>query len=353
MSAPQFHQLKVSEVEHLTDDAVALTFEIPTDLDEQFNFVAGHHVTVRAQIDDQDVRRSYSICIPPGQGKVRVGVRRISGGLFSTYATTRLAVGDVVDVMPPGGDFVLGDHPAGARIVAIAGGSGITPVLSMVSTALADGCHVTLLYGNRTSSSIMFLEELEELKDRYPTTFQLIHVLSREPQSVELFSGRLDPDRFADIFASLVPPAGVDGWYLCGPTGLVEGAQSALNAAGVSEDLVHVELFYSGDTPPLPPIDPVEAQSGSVKVGFTLDGRYSTVGMEPEMTLLDAAVRVRSDLPFACKGGMCATCKAHLVEGEVEMDRNFALVAEELDAGFILTCQSHPKTDTIEINYDI
>ena len=312
MSAPQFHQLKVSEVEHLTDDAVAITFEIPTDLDEQFRFRPGHHVTVRAQIDNQDVRRSYSICIPPGQGKVRVGVRRISGGLFSTYATTQLAVGDVVDVMPPGGDFSVGRPPRRSthRGDCWRVGHNSRPFDGL--DRACRGCHVTLLYGNRTSSSIMFLEELEELKDRYPTTFQLIHVLSREPQSVELFSGRLDPDRLADIFASLVPPAGVDGWYLCGPTGLVEGAQRALNTAGVSEDLVHIELFYSGDTPPLPPIDPVEAQSGSVKVGFTLDGRHSTVGMEPEMTLLDAAVRVRSDLPFACKGGMCATCKAHL-----------------------------------------
>ena len=193
MTAPQFHQLKVSEVTHLTDDSVAVTFEIPDDLDTKFDFIPGQHVTVRAVLDDVDTRRSYSICCPPGKAQIQVGIRRIPDGAFSTFATTQLSPGDVLDVMPPGGDFFLRQLPAPSHLVAIAAGSGITPVLSILTTALADpSAEATLVYGNRTSSSIMFLEELEGLKDKHPTRFNLIHVLSREPQSVELFTGRID-----------------------------------------------------------------------------------------------------------------------------------------------------------------
>lgn len=354
MTAPQFHQLKVSEVTHLTDDSVAVTFEIPDDLDTKFDFIPGQHVTVRAVLDDVDTRRSYSICCPPGKAQIQVGIRRIPDGAFSTFATTQLSPGDVLDVMPPGGDFFLRQLPAPSHLVAIAAGSGITPVLSILTTALADpSAEATLVYGNRTSSSIMFLEELEGLKDKHPTRFNLIHVLSREPQSVELFTGRIDQGKLERLLSTLIDPGSVSDWYLCGPSGMVADARLTLAQAGVSAESVHFELFFEGDTPPPPVISEADAQAGSVSVGFRLDGRRSTVGMEPDQTLLEAAIRVRSDMPFACKGGMCATCKAQLVEGEVAMDRNFALVAEELAAGLILTCQSHPTTSTIEIDYDI
>lgn len=355
-TAPTFHSLRVLDVETLTDDAVAVTLEIPESLTDSFRFLPGQHVTVRAEIDGQDVRRSYSISCPPGNGSIRVGVKRVPSGSFSTFATTSLLAGDSLDVMPPVGEFTLDtDDLADRHLVAIVAGSGITPVLSMISTALASEptCRFTLIYGNRTSMSVMFLEELEALKDRHPERFSLMHILSREPQPIDLFTGRIDAEKLDVILTSLVDPSQVDGWYLCGPLGLINTARDSLASHGVDDDLIHDELFFAGDEPPVPIVDEADAQEGSVKVGFTLDGRRSTVGMEPDQTILEAAMRVRGGLPFSCKGGVCATCKAKVIDGEVAMERNFALVAEEVDAGFILTCQSHPTTDTIEVDFDV
>lgn len=356
MSAPAFHRLEVAEVEPLTDDAVAVTLNVPVDLRTTFDFVPGQHVTMRAEIDGTDVRRSYSISIPPGTGRIRVGVKRVPSGAFSTYATTNLAPGDLLDVMPPVGDFTLTPEPGSSKhYVAIVGGSGITPVMSMVTSVLSADptSRFTLVYGNRTSQSVMFLEELENLKDRYRERFHLINVLSREPQPVDLFSGRIDREKLETMLSKLIDPEDVDDWFLCGPYGLIEMAREVLTSHDVNPATVHDELFFAGDTPPVPLVDESEAQEGSVLVGFTLDGRRSTVGMEPDQTILEAALRVRGGLPFSCKGGVCATCKARLVEGEVTMDRNFALVGEEVDAGYILTCQSHPTTDTVEVDYDV
>lgn len=356
MSAPVFHQLKVADVEPLTDDAVAVTLDVPDDLRETFDFVPGQHVTMRADIDGADVRRSYSISVPPGGGRIRVGVKRVPSGAFSTYATTRLSPGDVLDVMPPVGEFTLTPEPGSRKhYVAIVAGSGITPVMSMASSALsADStARFTLVYGNRTSQSVMFLEELEGLKDRYRARFHLINVLSREPQPVDLFTGRIDREKLETMLSRLIDPEDVDEWFLCGPFGLIETAREVLAGHGVDPATVHDELFFAGDTPPIPLVDESDAQEGSVMVGFTLDGRRSTVGMEPDQTILEAALRVRGGLPFSCKGGVCATCKARLVAGEVTMDKNYALVGEEVAAGYILTCQSHPTTDTVEVDYDV
>jgi ring-1,2-phenylacetyl-CoA epoxidase subunit PaaE len=350
-----FHPLEVTDVETLTDDSVAVTFDIPSALEDAFAFVPGQHVTVRAQIDGQDVRRSYSISCPPGEGRVRVGIKRVPTGLFSTFATTELAPGDTLDVMPPVGEFVLTSDLRHKHIAAIVAGSGITPVMSMINAALSsdETCRFTLIYGNRTSMSVMFLEELENLKDRFRDRFHLMHILSREPQPVDLFTGRIDSEKLETILSSLVDPRDVDEWFLCGPHGLIETARETLARHGVAETVVHDELFFAGDIPPVPVISEDQAQEGSVHVGFTLAGRRSKVGMEPDQTLLEAAMRVRQGLPFSCKGGMCATCKAKLVDGEVEMAKNYALVAEEVAAGYILTCQSHPRTDTVEIDFDV
>ncbi len=352
---PAFHRLTISEIEPLTDDSVAVTFDVPPELADVFSFAPGQHVTVRAEIDGQDVRRSYSISCPPGQGRVRVGIKRVPTGVFSTYATTRLAPGDVLEVMPPVGDFTLPSDLSGKHLGAIVAGSGITPVLSMIDTALSSDstCRFTLLFGNRTSMSVMFLEELEALKDRFSDRFHLMHVLSREPQPVDLFTGRLDAGKLEAILSSLVDPDDVDQWFLCGPYGLIETARTTLEGHGVPSGSISDELFFAGDTPPVPVVAESDAQEGSVHVGFTLDGRRSEVGMEPDQTLLEAAMRVRRGLPFSCKGGMCATCKAHVVSGEVRMAKNYALVADEVEAGYILTCQSHPVSDTVEIDYDV
>ena len=355
-TAPAFHRLTVLDVESLSDDSVAVTLEVPEHLADDFDFLPGQHVTMRAHIDGKDVRRSYSISCPPGDGHIRVGVKRVPTGLFSTYATSGLHAGDSLEVMPPVGDFTLDTaNLAGRHLVAIVAGSGITPVLSMISSALAaePTCEFTLIYGNRTSMSVMFLEELENLKDRHRDRFSLMHVLSREPQPVDLFTGRIDAEKLDVILGSLLDPAEVDGWYLCGPYGLINTSRATLVSHGVPDDAIHDELFFAGDEPPVPVVDESDAQDGSVKVGFTLDGRRSTVGMEPDQTVLDAALRVRGGLPFSCKGGVCATCKARVIDGEVFMDKNFALVGDEVDAGFILTCQSHPATDTLEIDFDV
>ncbi len=352
---PTFHPLEVTDVEELTDESVAVTFDVPAALQDLFTFVPGQHVTVRAEIDGHDVRRSYSISCPPGEGRLRVGIKRVPRGLFSTFATTELAPGAVLEVMPPVGEFVLPTDLRDKHIAAIVAGSGITPVMSMINSGLRldETCRFTLMYGNRTSMSVMFLEELEDLKDRFRHRFHLMHILSREPQPVDLFTGRIDSEKLERILSSLVDPRDVDEWYLCGPYGLIETARKTLELHGVGNGSIHDELFFAGDAPPVPVVAEDEAQEGSVHIGFTLGGRRSTVGTEPDQTLLEAAMRVRQGLPFSCKGGMCATCKARLVDGEVEMAKNYALVAEEVAAGYILTCQSHPTTDTVEIDFDV
>jgi ring-1,2-phenylacetyl-CoA epoxidase subunit PaaE len=354
-TALQFHELRVGSVDRLTDDAVSITFEVPQELQDEFSFTPGQHVTVRAMIDGDDVRRSYSICIPPTPGSLRIGVKQLRGGAFSTYANTALAVGDTLDVMTPVGEFVVRpDGAAGHRYVAIVAGSGITPVMSMVATTLAaeSATSWTVMYGNRDARSVMFLDELEGLKDRYPTRLQLIHVLSREDSGLDLTSGRIDERRLRLLFSGLVTPEHVDRFFLCGPYEMVMTARRELAAVGVPDAAVSDELFFAGPQDPaqLPP--PPDEAEGVVDLAFTLDGRTSTTTMLPETTVLDAALAVRTDLPFSCRGGMCATCKAHIVEGHARMGTNYALVAEDLEAGYVLTCQAHPVTDRLVVDYD-
>jgi len=348
-----FHPLRVGAVDRLTADAVAITLEVPDELSDEFTHTPGQHVTVRAVVDGEDVRRSYSICTPPAAG-LTIGVKRLAGGVFSTFATTRLAVGDILDVMPPVGDFsVQVTADARHRYVAVVAGSGITPVLSMVATTLAEepATTWTVMYGNRFARSVMFLDELEQLKDRHRTRLQLIHVLSGEDTGLDLTSGRIDETRLGLLLERLVPAASVDRFFLCGPYEMVMTARRVLDAAGVPQARVSDELFFAGPPPPALPPPPRDA-AGVVELAFTLYGRRSTTTMLPETTLLDAAVAVRSELPWSCRGGMCATCKARVVEGDARMDRNYALVAEDLEAGFVLTCQAHPLTRAIELDFD-
>lgn len=348
----RFHALTVEAVEPLTDDAVAITLEVPEDLRHAFTWQPGQHVTVRAEIDGEDVRRSYSLCSDARSGPVRIGVKRIPDGTFSTHATTSLRPGDTLDVMPPVGDFVHAADTPG-RFVAVAAGSGITPVLSMIETSLAStpDAEWTLLFGNRTSRSIMFLSELEALKNRFTSRLQMLHVLSREPHEVPLFEGRLDGPKLRSILAMLIDPESVDGWYLCGPLGLVEDATEVLEREGVPADRIHRELFFDERIESVPVVD--GAVEGMAAVTVTLDGRSSVVWVDPDgAPILDHARTVRSEVPFACKGGMCATCKAVVVRGEVRMDKNYALTADERDAGYVLTCQAHPVTDEVSLSYD-
>jgi ring-1,2-phenylacetyl-CoA epoxidase subunit PaaE len=346
-----FHALTVASVERLTDDSAAVTFEVPPGLADTFAFAAGQSLTLRRMIDGREERRTYSICAPVGAAP-RIGVREVPDGLFSTWLVRHVRPGDEVEVQPPSGSF-RADPTLGGRHLCIAAGSGITPMLSIAASVLGNPeAHVTMFYGNRTTSSVMFADELADLKDRHGPRFDLVHVLSREPRDVELFSGRLDRDRLSRLLTLLVPLADVDHVWLCGPYRMVDEARVLLQDLGVGADKVHVELFYVDEPPPeLRHEDPLPTGETS-EVTIVIDGRKTTAPLPRDVTILDAAQRTRSDLPFACKGGVCGTCRAKICAGEADMRRNYALEAAEVEAGFVLTCQSYPVTPEVTVDYD-
>ncbi len=357
----RWHELTVSAIEPLTDDAVAVTLAVPTELADTFAFAAGQHLTLRHEVDGVDLRRSYSICVSPAWARahsaLRVGVKHLADGAFSTWLIESLRPGDRLQAMAPQGHFVCPPRPGTARHhAAIAAGSGITPVLALLTDALEREplSSATLLYGNRRTSSVMFLEELEDLKNRFPARLNLVHVLSREEQEAELLSGRLDPARLARLLEVVLPVEVVDEWYLCGPFEMVTGAQGLLAELGVDARRVHLELFHVGDEPP-PPRSEVEAAADAeaATVTVNLDGRTTRFEMPNRSeSVLAATLRARPDAPYACTGGVCGTCRARLVRGEVRMDRNYALEPEELERGLVLACQSHPVSDELELDYD-
>ncbi|MER5301018.1 1,2-phenylacetyl-CoA epoxidase subunit PaaE [Streptomyces lasiicapitis] len=352
----RFHPLRVAAVEQLTDDSVTLTFEVPPALREEYRYAPGQHLAIRRVVDGTEIRRTYSICSPAPSPqaageprRLRVGVRVVEGGVFSTYAHKEIVAGDELEVMTPAGRFTL--DPAPGRYAAVVGGSGITPVLSIVTTLLereprAEFC---LIRSDRTAASTMFLDEVADLKDRWPDRFQLVTVLSREEQQAGLDSGRLDEERLTRLLPALLPVEEVDGWFLCGPYGLVQGAERTLRALGVSRHRIHEEIFHVDDGLVTAPAVPAPADSA---VTVTLDGRSGTWPVRASESLLDTVLRNRADAPFACKGGVCGTCRAFKVSGEVRMDRNFALEPEETEAGYVLACQSHPTTAKVELDFD-
>jgi ring-1,2-phenylacetyl-CoA epoxidase subunit PaaE len=347
-SRTEFHPLTVARVDPLTDDSAAVTFEVPPALAERFAFAPGQSLTVRRG----DERRSYSICAVKGRAP-RIGVREVAGGAVSGWLVHQVRPGDVVDVQAPSGAFTP-DLDVPGQHVLIAAGSGITPVLSIAGSVLAarDGSAVTLLYGNRRSDSVMFADEIADLKDAYPDRICLVHVLSREPQEVELFNGRLDAAKLRALLPVTIDVAAVDHWWLCGPFGMVEDAIALLTELGVPRRRIHRELFYVEDAPPAQASHAEAAPGPGAEVTVLLDGRRSTTTVPAGTPVLDGAQRVRPDLPFACKGGVCGTCRALLVEGDVTMRRNYALEQEELDAGYILTCQSLPVSPSVIVDYD-
>jgi len=347
-SRTEFHPLTVAQVDPLTDDSAAVTFDVPPELAERFAFAPGQSLTVRRGRE----RRSYSICAVRGRAP-RIGVREVAGGAVSGWLVHQVRPGDVVEVQAPSGSFTP-DLDVPGQHVLIAAGSGITPVLSIAGSLLAAqaGSAVTLLYGNRRSDSVMFADEIADLKDAYPGRICLVHVLSREPREVELFNGRLDAAKLRALLPVTVEVAAVDHWWLCGPHRMVEDAIGLLTELGVPRQRIHRELFYVEDAPPAQATH-AEAPAGpGAEVTVLLDGRRSTTTVPAGTPVLDGAQRVRPDLPFACKGGVCGTCRARLVEGEVTMRRNYALEQEELDAGYILTCQSLPASPGLIVDYD-
>ncbi|ROO53056.1 ring-1,2-phenylacetyl-CoA epoxidase subunit PaaE [Micromonospora sp. Llam0] len=359
---PVFHPLPVAGVDQLTADAVAVTFAVPPELRDAYRFQAGQHLTVRLvdPAGGPEIRRSYSICSTPAEladhGRLRIGVRHVAGGAFSGYAVRQLAAGATVEVMPPLGHFTTGFEPGRSRYYgALAAGSGITPVLSLLATGLATepGSRFSLVFGNRSAHTVMFADEIADLKDRYPDRLQVVHVLSRETQDAELLTGRIDAARFDRLLDTVVPGDQVDEWFLCGPYGLVMAARQVLAERGVPDGAVHSELFHASDAPPAgaDAVTDVDAAAGTA-VTVLLDGRASTVRTRPGERVLDAALRVRSELPYACKGGVCSTCRAKIVDGAVTMARNYALEPDEVAAGYVLTCQSTPTTPTLTVDYD-
>lgn len=348
----EFHELRVAAVEQLCDDAVAVTFDVPAGLRAAYDFVPGQSLTLRRWVDGAEHRRSYSISSPAGS-RPRVGVREIPDGMFSRWLVREVRAGDVVEVQTPTGSFGLAEADRGGRHLCIAAGSGITPMLSVAATALSHpDARVTLLYGNRTTASVMFAEELADLKDRAGHRLDLVHVLSREPRDVELFSGRLDAERLRAILTALVPLDGLDHVWLCGPFGLISDARAVLGELGVDPDRVHFELFYVDEPPPeLTRAAPV-VEGDVSEVTVVLDGRTTTTAMARGGAILDGAAATRPDLPFACKGGVCGTCRARVTAGEVDMRRNYALDDAEVAAGFVLTCQTVPVSDEVTVDFD-
>lgn len=347
-----FHTLTVADVEPLCDDAVAVTFDVPEHLTDEFDFRPGQTLMLSRTVDGVEHRRSYSICAPVG-ARPRVGVREVSDGLFSSWLVHDVKAGDRIDVQGPSGSFHA-DPAAGGRHVLIAAGSGITPMLSIAASVLANpDAEVVLLYGNRRTRSVMFAEEIADLKDQYGSRFDVIHVLSREPREVELFSGRLDADRLREILDSVVATPEIDHFWLCGPFGMVTDAQQVLGDLGVAKDNVHAELFYVDDVPPPQEKHREPGVTGpSSEVTITLDGRSVTGTLPQDESILDSGEQLRSDLPFACKGGVCGTCRAKVTFGEVDMRRNYALEDNEVAAGFVLTCQTFPLSDTVTVDFD-
>ncbi len=349
-----FHKLAVASVEPITDDSVAITFAVPDDLAGEYRFDAGQHLTVRCELAGDTVRRNYSICSSAVSGPLRVGVKRLPGGVFSTFACEQLQAGDVMEVMTPSGRFTVPfDRTNQKHYAAIAAGSGITPILSIVGTALEVEPHsrVTLVYGNRTSNSVMFGDELADLKDRYLSRLQIVHVLSRERGEAALGNGRIDAAKLATLFDTVLPPDSVDEWFMCGPLEMTDQARDTLLERGVEPGRLHRELFFVDAPPPVP--SEVALPAGTAEVTVSLDGRGSTFDLAPDGdTILEAFLAVRREAPYACKNGMCGTCRALVVEGDVRMDRNYALEAEELQAGFVLACQAHPTSERVSLDFD-
>ncbi|MEV0349880.1 1,2-phenylacetyl-CoA epoxidase subunit PaaE [Nonomuraea sp. NPDC050680] len=346
-----FHALTVAAVDHLCEDAVAITFAVPEELREVYDFRAGQSLTLRRFVDGQEHRRTYSICAPAGSPP-RIGVREIPDGLFSSWLVHEVVPGTLIEVQAPTGSW-RADPALGERHLCVAAGSGITPMLSVASTVLAHpGAQVSLLYGNRTSRTVMFAEELGDLKNRYGPRLQVVHVLSREPREVELFSGRLDGDRLRRLLTQLLPVEAFDHVWLCGPLRMVEDARAVLTELAVPARNVHVELFYVDAPPPAPRRDDRMMTGASSVLTTVLDGLRTTSTVSREATLLDGAQATRADLPFACKGGVCGTCRAVVREGEVDMRRNYALEESEVAAGFVLTCQTFPVSGNVTVDYD-
>lgn len=359
MAMLKFHPLRIKARTEAADDAVCITFELPPELRDSYAFEAGQHVAVRLPTAAQDVRRTYSIVCPMGSPDLSIGVRVQQGGQLSPLLAQRLQVGETIEVLTPNGSFHTKIEPQRAkRYVAFAAGSGITPVLSIAATVLASEpqSRFVLFYGNRTAASTMFLDEVMALKNRYPSRFSVHFLLSREPQEIDLFNGRLDAARIREFAGAIFDVAAVDEYFVCGPGSMVEDVSQALRELGATGK-IHTELFTTAGNP-IGEIHVAATASAEVhdstQVAIVMDGRRRSfnMGTDGDESVLDAAARAGFDLPYSCRAGVCSTCRTKLTRGQVRMDHNLALEDWEVEAGYILCCQAHPTTAEIEITYD-
>jgi len=355
--AEHFHALRVAEVITETDEANSIRFEVPQELRDRFAFRPGQHLTLRATIDGEELRRNYSLCTAPDDDDWMVTVKRIAGGRFSNWVGDNLKAGDTIEVMPPHGSFTTEfDSSKSRHLVAIAGGSGITPVMSLIKSTLKyePQSRFTLLYGNRDSSSVIFLEQLAALKDKHLGRLEIYHFLDAEEQDIDLFNGMLTRERLDEIIPALVPDAKeVDGWFICGPGPMMDAAEGSLLDGGTPKERIHIERF-TADRPPEAvsrEMAQLQSQAEGVTVAVTLDGRTRKVPFAAG-NILDSARAAGLPAPFACKAGVCATCRARVTKGKVEMAARYGLTDEEVAAGYVLTCQSVPVGDGVAVDYD-
>lgn len=364
MSTPRFHDLPVRRITPEAAGAVAIALGIPEPLREAFRFEPGQFLTLRAHINGQDVRRNYSICSTRGRlartSELEVGIRPMEGGVFSNWAARALQPGDTLAVMPPEGRFIV-KKPRALHRVGFAAGSGITPILSIMASTLEEQpeSKFTLVYGNRRMASVMFNEALQDLKDRYPDRLTLIHILSRQAQEADLLQGRIDADKVRAIIAALLPVGSMDEVFICGPEAMIDATEATLRTAGVPPDRIHTERFTSPTLQALSPAErlapharaPTPSQ-GKTALTVVLDGKATELQIGPDEKVLDVALAAGLDLPWSCRAGVCCTCRAKVIEGSVQMEKNFTLEPWEMDQGFVLSCQARPTSERLVVSYD-
>jgi ring-1,2-phenylacetyl-CoA epoxidase subunit PaaE len=353
--AQGFHPLTIADVRRETPEAISIGFAVPEEMREHFAFTCGQYLTLRTKLDGAEVRRSYSICSGMDEGELRVAIKRLDGGLFSSFANARLRAGDTIEVMPPDGRFGLAPDAAAERTyVGFAAGSGITPIFSIIKSVLArePQSHFVLFYGNKSSATIMFKDELDDLKDRFVERLSMHHILSREMQDVDVLHGRLTGDKVPALIRTAGGIAAVDDIFLCGPLAMIEDVSATLTALGLPRARIHREVFTT-ETParPLKPTLVSDARE-EISLSIRIDGALHKLAMRNDETVLEAAERHELDLPYSCRGGMCCTCRAKLIEGAGAMDQNFSLEPWEEEGGFVLTCQFRPTTEKIALDYD-
>jgi ring-1,2-phenylacetyl-CoA epoxidase subunit PaaE len=353
-----FHSLRVAEVRKEISDAVSVRFDVPTELADVFRFKPGQHLTLKADIDGEEVRRNYSICVAPDDGELRVAIKRVNSGVFSNWANESLQVGDTLDIMQPHGSFTWAFSPErAATYVGFAGGSGITPVLSLVKTGLAaePTSRFVLFYGNRNTRSIMFLEQIAALKDRYMDRLQVYHVLEEEEGEFELLNGRLDADKLSALIGPVIDTETVDAAFICGPGPMMDAVEAALRSAGVAEERILIERFQVGELSEArkQAARELEQKANGRRIKVVIDGRRRVLDYSADRgSILENARAAGMPAPFACKAGVCATCRAKVTAGKVEMIQNFGLTRDDLAQGYVLTCQAIPLTDDVGLDFD-